>query len=67
MMWMMMWVTRTMATTMPEMMLAKGMVGMPAGRGGGGLLAEYVAAVAAAAVTAAAAVAAYCRGCCFSL
>ncbi len=50
-----------MESTTPATTQTKGMVGMPAERGGG-LLAEDAAAVAAAAGTAAVAVAAYCRG-----
>jgi hypothetical protein len=58
--WVMMWATRTMAVMTLATTLVEGMVGMPAGRGGG-LRVEAMAAAAAAAATAAAA-AAYCRG-----
>ncbi len=56
-----------MAAMTLETTPAKGMVGMPAGRGGGGLLVKdavvVAAAVAVAVAVTAAAVAAYCWGC----
>ncbi len=66
MMWAMMWAMGMMAATTPATMPTKGMVGTPAGRGGGLLvedMAVAVAAAAAAVVTVVAAVAAYCWGC----
>jgi hypothetical protein len=64
MMWVMMWATGTMVA----MALAKGMVGMKAGRGGGQAKVAMAAAAAAAVVAVvatAAAAAAYYRGCLF--
>ncbi len=61
----MMWATRMMAARTKATTPAKGMAGVPAGRGGGVLVEDMVvvaAAAAAAAVTVAAA-AAYCWGC----
>jgi hypothetical protein len=62
MMWAMMWATGMIAAMTPAMTLAKGMVEMPARRGGGLLAEDAAAAVAAAAEAAAMTVAAYCRG-----
>ncbi len=60
---MMMWAMRTMKTTTPATTQTKGIAGIPAERGGVGLLVEDAAAVAATAGTAAVVAAAYCRGC----
>jgi hypothetical protein len=60
--WAMMWAMGTMAVMTPATAPAKGMVGMPVGRGGGLLVEDAVVAVATAAAMVMAAVA-YCRSC----